>query len=62
LVIESFRAWGEAATKSFGGGIETVFVLREDVDFVTGDPLQAEADRVARAVLGLPISEGATHA
>jgi hypothetical protein len=53
-VIESFRGWAEAATESWGGDPTTVFVLREDVDFLTGSPLRAEATRVARAALGLP--------
>jgi len=34
-----------------------VFVLREDVDFLTGDPLRAEAVRVIRSALGMSAPE-----
>ena len=56
LVIESFRGWAEASTQSWGGDPGSVFVLREDVDFLVDEPLRAEARRVAKAALGLPDS------
>ncbi len=60
LVIESFRSWAEASTKSYGGDIATVFPLAEDVDFLTGDALRKEAVRVAVATLRLQVESPLT--
>ena len=57
LVIESFESWGVASVETFGGVDHDVVTLREDVDFIDGEPLRIEARRIAREVLGLD-SEG----
>lgn len=52
-MIESFESWGVASVETFGGVHNDVVTLREDVDFIDGEPLRAEARRIAREVLGL---------
>jgi hypothetical protein len=46
-----------AAVETFGGADNDVVTLREDVDFIDGEPLRVEAHRVARQVLGLDSEE-----
>jgi len=51
LIIPQFQFVATTATTTFGYAEHPVLHVREDVDFATGDPLEREAERVARLIL-----------
>ena len=52
LTIPQFETVAKISTRAYGARNSGLMVVREDVDVITGPELDAEAERVARLLLG----------
>lgn len=55
LVIPQFEPLATASIATFGAASAPVISIQEDADEITGEPLDAEADRVACLLLGIEV-------
>ncbi|HMG41628.1 MAG TPA: hypothetical protein VK611_09880 [Acidimicrobiales bacterium] len=58
LAIPQFERLAVASTLNYGGPTAGIIVVQEDVDTVTGGPLDQEAARVADLLLGVAGDQG----
>lgn len=52
LTIPHFEQLAKSSTRTYGATSAGIVTVREDVDVIDGEELDAEAERIARMLLG----------